>query len=98
MTAFREARLGKAVTMYGKALKADAAAEWMGEGGGILFRCQCLANRSACHLKLGSFGETVDDAGAAIAALGSETDAQAIAVFVYTVGDRDASERLDLTF
>ena len=70
-TAFREARLGKAVTMYGKALKADAAAEWMGEGGGILFRCQCLANRSACHLKLGSFGETVDDAGAAIAALGT---------------------------
>ena len=43
----------------------------MGEGGGILFRCQCLANRSACHLKLGSFGETVDDAGAAIAALGT---------------------------
>ena len=70
-TAFREARLGKAVTLYGKALKADASAEWLGEGRGILFRCQCLANRSACHLKLGSFAETVDDAGAAIAALGT---------------------------
>ena len=69
--AFREARVGKAVTLYGKALKADAAAEWLGEGGGILFRCQCLANRSACHLKLGNFDETVSDAGAAIAALGT---------------------------
>ena len=69
--AFREARLGKAVTLYGKALKADAQAEWMGEGRGILFRCQCLANRSACHLKLSSFTDTVDDAGAAIAALGT---------------------------
>jgi len=69
--AFREARLGRAVSLYTKALKADAAAEWMGSGGGILFRCQCLANRSACHLKLGSFTETVDDAGAAIAALGT---------------------------
>ena len=69
--AFREARLGRAVSLYTKALKADAAAEWMGSGGGILFRCQCLANRSACHLKLGSYTETVDDAGAAIAALGT---------------------------
>lgn len=69
--AFGEARLGKAVTLLGKALKADAAAEWLGEGRGILFRCQCLANRSACHLKLGAFTSTVDDAGAAIAALGT---------------------------
>ena len=70
-SAFQEARLGKAVTLYGKALKADASAEWLGEGKGILFRCQCLANRSACHLKLGSFADTVEDAGAAIAALGT---------------------------
>jgi tetratricopeptide (TPR) repeat protein len=83
--AFREARLGRAVTFYGKALKADAAAEWQGEGGGILFRCQCLANRSACHLKLGAFSDTVNDAGAAIAALGTgllsqdqQTDADAL--------------------
>ena len=46
-SAFKEARVGKAVALYGKALKADAAAEWLGEGGGILFRCQGLANRSA---------------------------------------------------
>lgn len=70
-SAFREARLGRAVTLYGKALKADASAEWLGQGGGILFRCQCLANRSACHLKLGAFTETIEDAGAAIAALGT---------------------------
>mmetsp|Transcript_39055 Transcript_39055/g.78100 ORF Transcript_39055/g.78100 Transcript_39055/m.78100 type:complete len:720 (-) Transcript_39055:329-2488(-) len=68
-TAFREARLGRAITLYGKALKADSQAEWLGEGEGILFRCQCLANRSACHLKMHAFKETVDDAGAAIAAL-----------------------------
>ena len=83
--AFREARLGKAVTLYGKALKADASAEWLGGGGGILFRCQCLANRSACHLKLSAFIETVNDAGAAIAALSTglvssdmKTDADAL--------------------
>ena len=61
------------MSLYGKALKADSAAEWM-EGaavGGLFFRCQCLANRSACHLKLGQFAETVDDAGAAVAALGT---------------------------
>jgi len=70
-SAFREARLGRAITLYGKALKADSQAEWLGEGKGILFRCQCLANRSACHLKMHAFKETVDDAGAAIAALGA---------------------------
>ena len=64
-----QARLGRAVTLYGKALKADAAAEWLGEGRGILFRCQCLANRSACHLKLHAFDACLDDAGAALAAL-----------------------------
>ena len=69
--AFREARLGKAITLYGKALKADSQAEWMGEGKGILFRCQCLANRAACQLKMHAFGEAVNDAGAAIAALGT---------------------------
>lgn len=68
-TAFKEARLGKAVALYGKALKADAQAEWFGEGKGLLFRCQCLANRSACHLKMHAFADTVEDAGAAIAAL-----------------------------
>jgi len=67
--AFKEARLGKAITLYGKALKADSQAEWFGEGLGLLFRCQCLANRSACHLKMHAFADTVEDAGAAIAAL-----------------------------
>ena len=47
-TAFKEGWLGRAISLYGRALKADAAAEWM-EGtvvGGLFFRCQCLANRS----------------------------------------------------
>lgn len=46
--AFKEARLGRAIALYGRALKADAAAEWMEgtEVGGLLFRCQCLANRA----------------------------------------------------
>ena len=55
-TAFREARLGKAVTLYSKALKADAAAEWMGEGGGLLFRCLSLSrclNVSHCGVTEG---------------------------------------------
>ena len=59
------------MSLYGKALKADSAAEWM-EGaavGGLFFRCQCLANRSACHLKLHAFDACLDDAGAALAAL-----------------------------
>ena len=61
------------MSLYGKALKADSAAEWM-EGaavGGLFFRCQCLANRSACHLKLHAFDACLDDAGAALAALGA---------------------------
>ena len=41
--AFREARVGKAVTLYGKALKADAAAEWLGAGGGF-----AVSNFSRC--------------------------------------------------
>ena len=39
--------------------------------GGLYFRCQCLANRSACHLKLRAFDACLDDAGAALAALGA---------------------------
>ena len=39
--------------------------------GGLFFRCQCLANRSACHLKLHAFDACLDDAGAALAALGA---------------------------
>ena len=57
------------MALYGKALKADAQAEWFGEGKGLLFRCQCIPNRSACHLKMHAFADTVEDAGAAIAAL-----------------------------
>jgi len=69
--AFKDARLGRAIQLYGRALKADASAEWM-EGaavGGLLFRCQCLANRAACHLKMREFTGTVDDATAALTAL-----------------------------
>jgi len=81
--AFKEARVGRAIALYGKALKADAAAEWMGGGGGggdgaaggLYFRCQCLANRSACHLKMRQYGECIDDAGAALAALGAGASA-----------------------
>ena len=56
--------------------QADASAEWL-EGahvGGLLFRCQCLSNRAACYLKSGKLGLCVDDAGAALAALGASPD------------------------
>lgn len=65
-------RLEAAVGLYGEALTADASAEWL-QGvavGGLLFRCQCLANRAACHLRLQQHTQCVDDAGAALAALG----------------------------
>ena len=42
--------------------------------GGLLFRCQCLANRAACHLKQRNYGLCVDDAGAALAALGASSE------------------------
>lgn len=50
---------------------APAAAEPAGStvGGGILFRCSCLANRAACHLKLGEYARVIDDCTAAIAAV-----------------------------
>jgi tetratricopeptide (TPR) repeat protein len=65
-------RLQAAVKLYSEALTADASAEWLQSVavGGLLFRCQCLANRAACHLRLKQHAHCVDDAGAALAALG----------------------------
>jgi len=92
-SAFREARLGRAVALYAKALKADSQAEWYGEGQGLLFRCQCLANRSACHLKMHAFKDTVEDAGTAIAALstgliGGQSAAEADALLLKLLARR----------
>mmetsp|Transcript_5008 Transcript_5008/g.12906 ORF Transcript_5008/g.12906 Transcript_5008/m.12906 type:complete len:829 (+) Transcript_5008:114-2600(+) len=41
----------------------------VGSNGGVLFRCSCLANRAACHLKQSDFPRVVDDCTAAIAAV-----------------------------
>lgn len=37
--------------------------------GGVQFRCQCLSNRAACHLKLGDFARAIDDCTAAMVAV-----------------------------
>lgn len=74
--AFKSGHIDRAVALYGKAMQADAAAEWL-EGaavGGLVFRCQCLANRAACYLKSRKLGLCVDDASAALAALGASPD------------------------
>ena len=57
-------------------MQADASAEWLDGAhvNGLIFRCQCLSNRAACYLKSGKLGLCVDDAGAALAALGASAD------------------------
>lgn len=73
-TAVQAGKLERAVGLYGEALKADASAEWLlgAAVGGLLFRCQCLANRAACQLRLRQFSSCVDDSTAALAALGND--------------------------
>uniref|UniRef100_A0A7S3RX16 CS domain-containing protein n=2 Tax=Emiliania huxleyi TaxID=2903 RepID=A0A7S3RX16_EMIHU len=79
--AVRNGKLEQALQLYGAALQADAAAEWL-QGtatGGLLFRCQCLANRAACHLRLSDYNACVDDATAALTALDAIADSMAAA-------------------
>ena len=76
---FASDRIERAIVLYGDAMRADAAAEWL-EGGvhvrGLHFRCQCLANRAACHLKMRSFALCADDATAALTAVGAGSTAE----------------------
>lgn len=70
-SAFRAGKLERAIELYGQALRADAASEWVSgpNAEGVVLRCQCLANRAACHLKRSDCDSCVDDATAAITAL-----------------------------